>query len=82
MNTTDAIRAKVQELSRQLGRNPRPISDDEIIPETGLLDSASILELIMWLETEYDVEIDGTEFNLDNLGSIRRIVAYLESKKT
>ncbi|HEY0874550.1 MAG TPA: phosphopantetheine-binding protein [Vicinamibacterales bacterium] len=79
MNTADAIRTKVQDLARQLGRQPRPIRDDEIIPETGLLDSASILELVMWLETEYDIEIDQADFNLENLGSVERIVRYLEA---
>jgi D-alanine--poly(phosphoribitol) ligase subunit 2 len=81
MNTADAIRNKVQQLATQLGRKPRPIGDDEIIPETGLLDSASILELVMWLETEYDIEIEQEDFNLENLGSIGRIVAYLDSRQ-
>ena len=81
MNTVDAIRNKVQQLATELGRKPRPIGDDEIIPETGMLDSASILELVMWLETEYDIEIEQEDFNLENLGSIRRIVAYLESRQ-
>jgi acyl carrier protein len=82
MNTADAIRGKVQQLARQLGRHTRPLGDDEIIPETGLLDSASILELILWVETEYDIEIDQADFNLENLGSIRRIVGYLESRRS
>ncbi len=82
MNTADVIRKKVQDLARQLGRPVRPIGDDEIIPETGLLDSASILELVMWLETEYDIEIDQADFTLENLGSISRIVAYLDSRRS
>jgi acyl carrier protein len=82
MHTADAIRNKVQELARALGRQSRPIRDDEIIPETGLLDSASILELVMWLETEYDIEIDQADFNLENLGSVERIVRYLEARQT
>jgi acyl carrier protein len=82
MHTADAIRNKVQELVRALGRQSRPIRDDEIIPETGLLDSASILELVMWLETEYDIEIDQADFNLENLGSVERIVRYLEARQT
>lgn len=81
MNTADAIRNKVQELARQSGRPVRPIRDDEIIPETGLLDSASILELVMWLETDYDIEIDQEDFNLENLGSVERIARYLEARR-
>lgn len=82
MNTAEAIRQKVSETAKQLGRNPRPVTDDEILPETGLLDSAGILELVLWVETEFDIEIPQEDFTLDNLGSIRRMVSYIESRRT
>jgi acyl carrier protein len=81
MNNADRIRQKVQELARDLGRDPRPPTDDEILPQTGLLDSAAILELVMWVETEFDIEIDQSDLSLENLGSIRRMVSYIESRK-
>ena len=81
MNTAERIRERVYEAARELGRPPRPVTDDEILPETGLLDSAGILELVLWVETEFDIEIPQDDFTLDNLGSIRRMVSYIESRK-
>lgn len=81
MNTAEAIRQKVHEAAKQLGRKPRPVTDDEILPETGLLDSAGILELVLWVETEFDIDIPQEDFTLDKLGSIRRMVSYIDSKR-
>lgn len=81
MSTADAIRQKVESLARDLGRKPRPVSDDEILPQTGLLDSAAILELILWVETEYGIEIPQEDFTLEHLGSVRRMVAYIDARR-
>jgi acyl carrier protein len=78
MNTADTIRNKVQELARSLGKNPAGLTDDDILPQIGLLDSASILELIVWVETEFNLEIDQDDLSLDNFGSIRRMTEYIE----
>jgi len=46
----DEIRRKVLDLARRRGVKAATLADDEVIPETGLLDSAGIMELIVWLE--------------------------------
>ena len=81
MNKAERIRERVYQAARELGRPPRPVTDDEILPETALLDSAGILELVLWVETEFDIEVPQDDFTLDNLGSIRRMVSYIESRK-
>jgi len=45
-----AIREKVIALARELGEDASDISDDDIIPATGTLDSAAILGLGVWYE--------------------------------
>lgn len=82
MSTADAIRRKVQEIAKSLGRDGRRLTDDEVIPETGLLDSAAILELILWVETEFDIPIDQQELSLDNFGTIRRMTTFIEARRT
>ncbi len=42
------IHAKIVELARQLGKDGSGLRFDEEIPATGLLDSAAIMELIVW----------------------------------
>lgn len=81
MNTAEAIRRKVQQLARDLGHDARGLTDDEILPQSGLLDSAAILELILWVESEFNIEIDQSELSLDNFGTIRRMTEYIEPRR-
>lgn len=80
MSTADRIRQKVQQIARELGRDARDLTDDDILPETGLLDSAAILELILWVETDFGIEIDQGELSLENFGSIRRMTAFIDAR--
>jgi acyl carrier protein len=77
------IRAKVVQLSAALGNNEsRDLTDDEIIPATGLLDSAALLELVVWYEAEFDLPLKQEEINVDNLGSVNAMADYLIARKT
>jgi len=76
-----AIRAKVIELAENLGQDASDITDDEIIPATGTLDSAAILELIVWYESTYDFPLKQEEINIDNLGSINAMTDFLFARK-
>jgi acyl carrier protein len=77
----DAIRAKVIELARNLGMDASGIQDDEIIPATGYLDSAAILELVVWYEGAYDMTLAQEEINIDNLGSLDAMADFLLARK-
>ena len=81
MDPKPLIRNKVAQLANALGRDARNLSDTDILPRTGLLDSASILELILWVETEFDLEIDQSELSLDNFGSVEKMTAYIQAHK-
>ena len=71
------IHAKIVELASQLGRDASKLRFDEDIPSTGLLDSAAIMELILWLEGAYEFEIPQEDLTLANLGTIDSMSAYL-----
>jgi D-alanine--poly(phosphoribitol) ligase subunit 2 len=72
----EAIRSKILELARELGRKARNIQDDEEIPATGLLDSAALMELVMWFENTYDLSVDQAEITMENFGTINAIASY------
>ena len=76
-----AIRDKVIELANELGEDASDISDEDIIPATGALDSAAIIALIVWYEQTYDFPLRQDEINIDNLGSINAMVDFLLSRK-
>lgn len=76
-----AVRAKVIELAKNLGMDAGDIGDDDIIPATGYVDSAAILELVVWYEGEYDMPLKQEEINIDNLGSINSMADFVLKRK-
>lgn len=76
-----AIRNQVISLANELGEDASDIEDDDIIPATGLLDSAAILALVVWFEETYDFPLEQDEINIDNLGSINAMADFLISRK-
>jgi acyl carrier protein len=77
-----AIRNKVIELADGLGEDASDISDEDIIPATGALDSAAILALIVWYEQSYDIPLKQDEINIDNLGTINAMADFLLARKS
>ena len=71
------IRAKVIELARARGIRATGLDDNEVIPETGLLDSAAIMELIVWYESRFGLEIDQEDLTIENFGTVNAMVDYL-----
>ena len=76
-----AIRAKVIELAGGLGKSTADLSDDDVLLEKGLLDSASVLELLVWLEGWLDIELDPDGLSLDNFGSIQRMAESVSERQ-
>jgi len=74
------IRTKVVQLTGELGRKPVVVGDDDLLLEKGILDSAAVLELLVWLEVEFDLELDLDELSLDNFGSIDKMAAFLMAR--
>ncbi|HEX4748787.1 MAG TPA: phosphopantetheine-binding protein [Bryobacteraceae bacterium] len=75
------IRAKVIELAAQLGNNAKSLRDEQEIPATGWLDSAALMELIVWFESNYDLSIDQSEVTLENFGTVNAMAAFYERAK-
>jgi acyl carrier protein len=76
-DTKDTIRNKIVELAREIEREANPPKDDDVIPKLGILDSASIMSLVLWYEEEFDISTDDEELDLDNFGTINLMVDYL-----
>ena len=76
-----AIRAKVIELAKALKIDATGLSDADIIPATGYLDSTAILELVVWYEQTYNLPLKQDEINIDNLGSIDAMTDFLLARK-
>jgi acyl carrier protein len=76
-----AIKGKIIELAEPLGGDASDLQPDEVIPATGLIDSAGLLDLIAWFEQTYDLRIPADELTIDNLGTLQAMVQYLLRRK-
>jgi acyl carrier protein len=77
-----AIRREIQRLAANLGADASGVADDDIIPALGILDSASLLELIVWYEQYFKLSIPQSDLNIDNFGSIELMAGYASTKLT
>lgn len=67
---TATICAKILELAAALGHGVR----------LRRLDSAAIVQLIVWIEDEYHIAIADDEITMDCVGTINRINVFIELK--
>jgi acyl carrier protein len=56
-------------------------ANDESFLQSGTIDSTGMLELISFVETNFDIEIDDTELVPENLDSVDNLVAFLARKR-
>lgn len=62
------------------GAPDEELDDDRSFLETGVIDSTGVMELVLFLENEFGVEVKDTEFVPENLDSVNRVCAYLQRK--
>ena len=57
-----------------------PYPDDASFLENGIIDSMNVMELIMFVEEEFGVEVADEEIVPDNFDSVGKIAAYIRYK--
>ncbi len=78
-NIRETVRAFVLE-NFLPGEDPRNLTDDTELKESGILDSMSTLKLVTFLETEYKVEFEASDLDPGNLANLKTIEALVQSK--
>jgi len=63
-----------------LGQSPNSLDDSISLVNAGIIDSTGIMELVGFLEEEFQVRMDDTELVPENLDSINNIMTYLQNK--
>ncbi len=56
------------------------LKDDTSFLEEGIIDSTGILELVNYLEEEFELNVDDEELIPENLDSINNVTSYVEKK--
>ena len=75
-----AIRQEIQQLAAKIGSDASALTDDDLIPASGVLDSAALIELITWYEGYLHVAIPQGDLNIDNFGSVQLMAEYGAAK--
>ena len=63
-----------------IGSDNSAFDDNDSFLEKGLIDSTGILELVSFLEEEFDIEVKDAELVPDNFDSLSKLSSYVESK--
>ena len=63
------------------GDTEMEFSDSDSFMEKGILDSTGILDVILYLEENFNMKVEDDELIPDNLDSIDNLTAFIEQKK-
>ena len=54
--------------------------DSDSFMQEGIIDSTGVLELVAFVEDQYDISIDDDEMTPDNLDSIDKLAVFISGK--
>jgi len=57
------------------------LTDATSFRDEGIVDSTGVLELVAFLETQFSISVEGSEYVPDNLDSIEKIAAFVVRKQ-
>ena len=57
------------------------LTDEQSFLDSGIIDSTGILELVVFLEETYGLQVNDEELIPDNLDSINKISGFLQKKQ-
>ena len=58
-----------------------PYSDDASFVEEGIIDSMNVMELILFVEEKFGLEVADEEIVPENFNSVRKMADYIRHKK-
>lgn len=60
--------------------DPAKIKDNTLLFDEGIFDSLGLLNLISFLEKDFNIKVDDSELDAENFESIKAIESFLERK--
>ena len=80
MNVKEQIRAFIAE-NFLFSANGFDLSDDASFLDEGVVDSTGTLELVMFVEETFGVEVGDNEIEPENFDSVDKLAAYIARKE-
>jgi len=82
MSTNAAGSAVRQFITRHFSQaRTRLLADEDSLLESGIVDSLGVLDLVTFIESEFNVRVADEDLTPEHFNSISRIVAYIEDKQ-
>lgn len=76
----DTSRSSIRDfISRSL--NGQEVADDDDIFALGFVNSLFAMQLVAFIEVEFDIEVESDDLDLDNFRSINAVAALIERKR-
>ena len=72
----------IQFIQNDLIDDDQPISSDEDLLTTGLIDSVRVMRLVNFVGEAFTIEIPPEDMTIDHFISVDAISAYVESRKS
>ena len=57
------------------------LKNEESLIESGVIDSTGIMEVIAFMQKEFEIQVEDDEMVPENLDSVNNIVAFITKKK-
>ena len=83
MTQQDKIRKELKDFITEVflvGDENESINDSESFMQTGIIDSTGVLELVSFVEQQYNITIEDDEMTPGNLDSMNNLVAFISKK--
>jgi acyl carrier protein len=61
--------------------DPRTLTDDVSLIDSGLVDSTGMMGVIMFIESEFGISVEDRDTTPDNLDSIAKIASFVDRKR-
>jgi acyl carrier protein len=74
------LKAYLLKIANTRGKNLTDIPEDEPLLESGVLDSLSLLDFVVFLEKQYGTKVPGEDIVPENFGSLVAVRAYLQAR--
>jgi acyl carrier protein len=81
---SDVLRDRIQKFILEnylFTSDPSALGSDDSLLGRGIVDSTGMLEIIMFIEEQLGVTVKDEEMVPENLDSVNRIAAFVESKR-
>ena len=75
-----AIQKKVHRFIKSNFPMKQSLDNNDSFLENGIIDSSGVLELVGFIESTFDIEIEDDELIPDNLDSVNKIVQFVKRK--